>query len=136
MHYLMLVTITMLPGETSLEVRQRIHDELAHDETFCGDGGRFSTPVCDWFEIGGGLLRETVTGDGSSSTHDADFILGCDDDAMPLDRTLYDRLLAEYRGKSTQRLDQFHYAFVDLDDEALDETFIGRKWIAVVDYHS
>ena len=66
MHYLMLVTITMLPGETSPEARARIHSELLEDGTFCGDGGRFSVPVCDWFVIGGrwsGLLGETVMGD-------------------------------------------------------------------------
>ncbi len=55
---------------------------------------------------------------------------------MPLDRTLYDRLLAKYQGESSQQVDRLHCSLVDLDDEELDETFIGRKWIAVVDYHS
>jgi hypothetical protein len=179
MHYLMLLTLTMLPGESSLEARERIYSQLVDDRSFCGDGGRFNVPVCDWFVIGGrwsGLLGETVVGDAyreklaatlpeftgyyspdrvkerageldalwrefggsgpSSLNRDAYRHLGYDDDAMPLARTLYDRLLAKYQGESSQKEDRLHCSFIDLDEEELDETFIGRKWIAVVDYHS
>ncbi len=65
MHYLMLVTLTMLPGETSPEARVRIYTQLAGDSSFCGDGGRFGITLGDWFVIGGrwsGMLRETVMG--------------------------------------------------------------------------
>jgi hypothetical protein len=180
MHYLMLVTLTMLPGETSPEARVRIYTQLAGDSSFCGDGGRFGITLGDWFVIGGrwsGMLRETVMGNAyrdklaatfseftasyyskdrvkerageldalwrefggsgpSTFNRDAYREIGYDDDAMPLDRTLYDRLLAKYQGESSQQVDRLHCSLVDLDDEELDETFIGRKWIAVVDYHS
>jgi hypothetical protein len=173
MHYLMLVTLTMLPDETSPEARKRIYSQLVDDHTFCGDGGRFSVPICDWFVIGGrwsGLLRETVMGDAyrekfrerfteftgyyspdrvkeraedlnvlwhefggsgpSSLNRDSYREHGYEDDVMPLDRTLYKHLLTKYAGQC------WCESFVDLDDEDVDETFIGRKWIAVVDYHS
>ena len=179
MHVLMLVTLTMLPGETSAEARQRIHDELVNDDSFCGEGGRFGSPLCDWFEIGGrwsGHLRETLMGDAyeqrlqailpqwsdrcspdrrkeraealsalwrefggdgpSPLLRDDVCDVGYDDDAMPLDRTLYDKLLTTYAGASISHGDDGSCEYVDLDNEELDETFIGRKWIAVVDYHS
>ena len=53
---------------------------------------------------------------------------------MPLDRTLYDKLLTAYAGALSGRGDDGACEFIDLDDEDVDETFIGRKWIAVVDY--
>jgi hypothetical protein len=178
MHVLMLVTLTMLPSETSAEARQRIHDELTYDETFCGDGGRFGSPTCDWFVIGGrwsGHLRETLMGDAyeqkltatlpqltdrysrvyrkeraqelnalwrefggdgpSSLLRDDIGDVGYDDDAMPLDRALYEKLLTAHAGESISHGDDSTCEFVDLNNEELDETFIGRKWIAVVDYH-
>jgi hypothetical protein len=180
MHYLMLVTLTMLPGETSPEVRERIYSQLVGDSSFCGDGGRFASPVCDWFVLGGrwsGLLRETVIGDvyrdklaatfpeftasyystdrvkerageldalwqefggsgPSSLNRDAYREFGYDDDAMLLDRTLYDKFLITHAGALSSHGDDGACEFIDLDDEDVDESFIGRKWIAVVDYHS
>ena len=53
MHYLMLITLTMLPGETSQHARERAYFLLQEDRSFCGDGGRFGHPLCDWFVIGG-----------------------------------------------------------------------------------
>lgn len=41
MHYLMLTTLTTLPGETSQQARKRAYDLLADDPSFCGEGGRF-----------------------------------------------------------------------------------------------
>jgi hypothetical protein len=66
MHSLMLVTISMPAGATSEEIRQKVEGELLADDSFCGDGGRFGAPLCDWFVIGGrwsGLLAETMIGD-------------------------------------------------------------------------
>jgi hypothetical protein len=60
--------------------------------------------------------------------------LGYDDDALPVDRAVYDRFLAEYRGESHRR--ESSDCFADLDGEEVDDTFVGRKWIAVVDYHN
>jgi hypothetical protein len=39
---------------------------LLADDSFCGEGGRFGTPLCDWFVIGGrwsGRLQKALLGD-------------------------------------------------------------------------
>lgn len=70
------------------------------------------------------------------------------DDAMIVNKTLYDAFLKEYKGKEKGKThnvsivkgmedyswDDLH--FVDLDDEPVDKEFIGNKWIVVVDYHT
>jgi hypothetical protein len=173
MHYLMLVTLTMIAGETSRDARQRVYKLLLEDDSFCGDGGRFGSPLCDWFVIGGrwsGLLQETLLGDAYRTAFDQEFPdmatgwfpsslvderrdalnqlwqrfggsganpvtrssygeLGCDDDAILVDQALYDHFLATDSRKSCE-------TFADLDDDPVDETFIGRKWLVVVDYHN
>jgi hypothetical protein len=180
MHYLMLITFTMLPGETSPHARDRAFGLLMEDDSFCGEGGRFGSPLCDWFVIGGrwsGFLRERLIGEtyrealiqrfpklaggyyneadakahapaldalwreyggsGPSPFNRSGYEqLGYDDDAMPVDRALYDRLLFEYSGDAGRKESSDRCTFSDLDDEEVDDTFIGRKWIAVVDYHS
>jgi len=65
MHSLLLVTIALPQGATSQEARRKVHDALMNDNSFCGDGGRFGGPLCDWFVIGGrwsGLLAKTLIG--------------------------------------------------------------------------
>lgn len=62
MHTLLLVTIALSEGATSQEARDTVRDTLMNDNSFCGEGGRFGGPLCDWFVIGGrwsGLLAET-----------------------------------------------------------------------------
>jgi hypothetical protein len=82
-------------------------------------------------------LRRKSGGSGPSSlSRDAYAVLGYDDNAMPLDQTLHDRLVSDYEGQTRHHEGGNHCQFADLDDEELDESFIGRKWIAVVDYHS
>lgn len=66
MHYRMLVTVSANTGATSEQVRQKVRAGLIHDVSFCGSGGRFGHPLCDWFVIGGrwsGLLSETKRND-------------------------------------------------------------------------
>lgn len=63
MHYRLLVTFNKTDAETSLDAREHVKDELENDASFCGEGGRFKSPVCDWFVIGGrwsGELSETT----------------------------------------------------------------------------
>src|SRR4051794_28245336 len=65
MHHRMLVTITLPDGATSEEARQTVQDTLMNDDSFCGSGGRFGSPLCDWFVIGGrwsGSLAKTTIG--------------------------------------------------------------------------
>lgn len=66
MHHRMLVTMALPDGATSEEARQAVSDTLMNDASFCGSGGRFGAPLCDWFVIGGrwsGLLAETIMGE-------------------------------------------------------------------------
>src|SRR5262249_14998085 len=66
MHYLMLITLATEPGETSEQARHRAYGLLVDDTSFVGEGGgRFGSPLCDWFVIGGrwsGYLRKTLMG--------------------------------------------------------------------------
>lgn len=66
MHHMMLVTLALAEASNSEEVRMQVFEALSSDTTFCGAGGRFGIPVCDWFVIGGrwsGVLAETAMGD-------------------------------------------------------------------------
>jgi hypothetical protein len=179
MHYLMLITFEMLPGELSQQARKRALGLLQEDQSFCGEGGgRFGSPICDWFVIGGrwsGHLRATLLGQPYRDTLEQRFpklvldwysdsdvaphrhalnalwreyggtgpspynrssyeMTGYDDDALPVDQQLYDRFLVRYRRKSD--CDDGSCRFADLDGEDVGDSFIGRKWIAVVDYHN
>jgi hypothetical protein len=181
MHYLMLVTLTMSPGASSLDTRIRAHAKLIDDDSFCGEGGRFGSPLCDWFVLGGrwsGVLQEAklgkphqealarefpqiagghyypadlaVThkerlnqlwqqagGSGDSPLTRSNYDeLGQDDDAMLVDQTLYERFLRKHEGQSGTPPECADGHVVDLDDDDIDASFIGRKWLIVVDYHS
>jgi hypothetical protein len=55
---------------------------------------------------------------------------GYPDDAMIVSEALYDALLAVNEGT-----DSDGYGFADLDGDEVSRSFIGRKWLVVVDYH-
>ena len=61
---------------------------------------------------------------------------GAADDAMLVDAILYERLLKPYAGSAENLGDDKLPDFADLDRDEVDETFIGRKWLVVVDYHN
>lgn len=176
MHHLLLVTLALTKGDTSLEARMSARSKLMDDDSFCGEGGRFGCPLCDWFVIGGrwsGFLQRQLLGQGYEDAFNTEFPdfaaeyipdslisqhrasldqfwrrsggrdrhpltrtgyeeLGYDDDAMLINRTLYDRLLTQYAGQEFGGDSEF----ADLDGELVDESFIGRKWLVVVDYHN
>jgi len=62
--------------------------------------------------------------------------LGSDDDAIPLNHFLYDHFLKPFAGIDRYFGDDKLPDFADLDGDEVDETFIGRKWLVVVDYHN
>jgi hypothetical protein len=65
MHYRMLITLNAPANTDSADVRHDVFDRLINDDSFCGAGGRFGAPLCDWFVIGGrwsGLLAENAIG--------------------------------------------------------------------------
>lgn len=53
MHYSLLITFNKEKAENSKEARQYVNNELINDTSFVGEGGRFSSPVADWFVVGG-----------------------------------------------------------------------------------
>jgi hypothetical protein len=61
--------------------------------------------------------------------------LGHPDDAQVLTKELYDALLSDFEGRACMS-DGCHCEYVDLDGEALNSDFIGRKWLIVIDYHN
>jgi len=181
MHHLMLASLTLALGGTSDKARQIAYSRLLEDHSFCGQGGRLHSALCDWFVIGGrwsGYLSQFLLGqayedalaeefpefvkdyysaklvelhkDGldqlwqrfggtgpnpiTRSSYDEE---GAEDDAMVVDRRLYDHFLKPLAGKATCVGDASPLAdFIDLDGDEVDESFIGRKWLVVVDYHS
>jgi hypothetical protein len=178
MHHLLLITLNRPADATSLDTRERVYSKLINDDSFCGEGGRFGAPLCDWFVIGGrwsGYLKETMLGKpyqaafkrafpgiaahglpqnaieaeseilnrfwhgvGGTGSHPALRSgydeLGDDDDAMIVDRPLYDHFLRESEGDCQG--DGSRSQFADLDDEPVAQSFIGRKWLVVIDFHN
>ena len=176
MHHRLLITLTLTAAATSLDARIRARSKLLEDDSFCGQGGRFGSPLCDWFVLGGrwsGSLKEQLLGpeyqaalqrefpDFTNGWFATSFIekhrhgldqlwrrfggrdshpltrngydeLGADDDAMLVDEALYERFLKAYR--------DLEYGgdaeFADLDGDAVDGWYIGRKWLVVIDYHN
>lgn len=66
MHNRLLITLESFDNADSEWVRRDVYDRLLEDDSFCGKGGRFGCPLCDWFVIGGGwsgLLAETLIGE-------------------------------------------------------------------------
>ncbi len=176
MHHRLLITLAMTAGATSLDARIRARSKLLEDDSFCGQGGRFGAPLCDWFVIGGrwsGMLKDQLLGmdyqdalrhefpdftNGCFATsliekhrHGLDQLwrrfggcgahpitrsgydeLGDEDDAMLIDAALYERFLKQHHGLEIDDDPRF----ADLDGDAVDDWFIGCKWIVVVDYHN
>ena len=62
--------------------------------------------------------------------------LGSDDDAMIVDQLLYDHFLKPHAGSEKHIGGGEPTDVADLDNEPVDESFIGRKWLVVVDYHN
>jgi hypothetical protein len=65
MHHRLLITIGTGRNDDSERVRKEVFNRLMSDDSFCGEGGRFGSPLCDWFVIGGrwsGLLGEITLG--------------------------------------------------------------------------
>ena len=64
MHNRLYVTLAAPADAGSEHIREDVFNRLMEDASFCGEGGRFGHPLCDWFVIGGrwsGLLADTLT---------------------------------------------------------------------------
>jgi len=179
MHHLMLVTLSLAHKGTSEKARDSAHSLLSEDDSFVGEGGRFGSPLADWFVIGGrwsGFLRKTLLGQPYHDAMEQEFPfvqgyfpsslleqhkdgfdllwrrlggignhpllrsgydhLGANDDAMLVDPILYEILLKPHAGNDSTIGDEKLTDFADLDGDEADESFIGRKWLVVVDYHN
>ena len=180
MHHLMLVTLSVAENSTSDNARDAAYEQLIEDDSFVGEGGRFGSPLADWFVLGGrwsGMLREAVLGQAYQDALVKEFpeftkgyfpsslveqrkddldrlwqrsggtgmhplsrsgydYYGAQDDALPVDRFLYDRFLKPYAGADRTIGDDKLTDYADLDGDEVDESFIGSKWLVVVDYHN
>jgi hypothetical protein len=58
MHFLVLVTCNIEAAPNSEGARNYVYNTLGDDSSFVGEGGRFSSPVCDSFVIGGSWSGE------------------------------------------------------------------------------
>ncbi len=141
MHQRLLVTFSTDGIETSEQARKYAFNELSHDTSFISDSdspNRFGGGIADWFKIGGrwsGELTEIKTGQPIKKRDTSvlqRFPRGFPDDAMIVDLVLYDKLLKKYEG-TWHSGDK--YDFCDLDREDVNEDFVGKKWIVIVDYH-
>ena len=68
MHYLMYALLDKNQAENSEDARTEVNEILSNDDSFCGEGGRFGSPVADWFVIGG-----RWSGDLAKNLLDKDF---------------------------------------------------------------
>jgi hypothetical protein len=180
MHHLILVTLSLDDIGTSDKARDSAYARLSDDDSFVGEGGRFGSPLADWFVIGGrwsGKLPKAIMGQPYQDAMEREFpeltagyfasslledrkerldLLwqrlggtgmhplsrsgydhhGAQDDAMIVDQFLYDHFLKPYAGAGAMIGDNKLTDFADLDGDEVDESFIGRKWLVVVDYHN
>ena len=181
MHHLMLVTLSLPTGGSSDETRRSSFSRLIDDDSFVGEGGgRFGSPLADWFVLGGrwsGMLQETLLGQRYQDALKQEFPdltngyfpssileqhkagldqlwhrfggvgshpltrsgydqLGAHDDAMLVDQFLYDHFLKPHAGTDSMIGDDKLADFADLDFDEVNESFIGRKWLVVVDDHN
>lgn len=134
MHHRLFVTLSAPADATSEAVRCRVHARLLADDSFCGPGGRFGSPLCDWFVLGGRWSGCLTAADPGPRDRFAD--LGAEDDAVPLTAGLLDTLLAPYLGVAEHRDGPWGCEYADLDGDPLTRDAVGRKWLAVVDYHN
>lgn len=134
-HHILLVT-AINPGTTSLDVRRHVYDTLMADDSFVEPSISrallFYQPIADYILVGGSwsglLVGKEDEGDRCEDE------LGTENDALLITPGLYRTFLAQYEGLSVKN-DELP-EFVDLDDEPVDESFIGRKWLCVTDFHS
>jgi len=53
MHNRLYITFNKDLAKNSQEARDYAYNSLVDDSSFCGEGGRFNSPMADWFVIGG-----------------------------------------------------------------------------------
>jgi hypothetical protein len=100
--------------------------------------GYYPSSLPEQHKTGLDRLWQRFGGTGSSPlTRSGYEELGADDDAMLVDQFLYDQFLKPHAGTDRMIGNEYPAAdFADLDGDEVDESFIGRKWLVVVDYHN
>lgn len=184
MHHRLIVSFDKDEAKSSEEARSYVQNRLESDTSFLGEGGRFNSPICDWFVIGGRWSGDLVirtldkdfdeevkkivpkSHDFGYSTHEVEEnkdkfqkvweslgqkslnpynrssydSLGQEDDAQIVNKKIYEKILKEYEDSEdgvSEKGEWGDISYVDLDyDNPTPETFIDKKWVVVVDYHS
>jgi len=99
--------------------------------------GYYPSSLLEQHKAGLAQLWQRFGGTGSSPLMRSGYDeRGADDDAMPVNQFLYDHFLKPYSGMDSQIGDDKLADFADLDGDEVGESFIGRKWLVVVDYHN
>ena len=152
MHTTLFITCKVNGTATSKSVRQSVYQILSSDRLFHipdSDEG-----ICDWFVIGGrasGMLslksRSTpvIVLDSPTALMEAfgqelasrANRFGEEDDARLIDAFLYDSFLTGFEGNARVNDPSWDAPiFWDLEGQPVSPSFIGSKWLVVVDYHS
>ena len=99
--------------------------------------GYFPSTLLEEHKAGLDRLWQRIGGTGNHPlTRSGYDHFGADDDAMLIDQFLYDHFLKPYAGCTEILWDNKLPDFADLDGDEVGESFVGRKWLVVVDYHN
>ena len=121
MHFRLFVTLNVTKTMDNKEIEEIVTDELSNDSSFLANEDnayRVFSPICDWFVIGG--RWEGFFG-GSN--------------VKLITQDIYDKHLKAFENLRLEFEDDDLF-FIDLNEDNVDESFIGKKAIVIVDYHS
>jgi len=118
-----------LAGEPYLTAHKKEFYDFDKDQYPSGPAELHKDRLHELWHCFGGIGANPITRDHQAT-------LGSDDDAMLVTRALYDHFLRPVAGETQC----FHKASLpdvaDLEGEQVDDSFIDRKWLVVVDYHA
>lgn len=117
-------------AKTSEEARNEVKSQLEDDDSFVGEGGRFGSPIADWFVIGG-----RWSGDLSSHKLDKDFHkevrkaikpenkFGYTDEEIVKNMTKFQEIWESLggKGKNAYNRDQYEDGGMEDDGQIVDE---------------
>ncbi len=126
MHYLMYALLDKSQAQNSEDARTEANSILSDDDSFVGEGGRFGSPVADWFVIGGrwsgDLAQHLVDGDFFKEVkkrvpHDSKFGFTTKDVADH--KAEFQKIWEELGGKDANPYNRDQYEHGGADDDAM-----------------
>lgn len=133
MHSKCYVLVPVSAAKTSLDARKYVVEELGSDSSFVGEGGRFASPICDYFVIGGGWSGElnprTLLDDFWKQAKQLQQPSDCSGSSQSFNqekRKQLDTIWQKMGGKYTSPLNRDQYSDLGEDDDAC----ILEDWLA------